>query len=425
MKHTYSGIKKTISVLICLGFVFCSKSGDSGNEAGSSTDVDSEEVTNNPPSAVSIETDILGNNVGITWEMATDDDGDRISYALIIGNETIIENLTTTFYALENLEYDTVYSGKLIISDGKEEIAVSLTFKTDIKLTYFAYSENSVYALNGYTGEEIWTNTAVGDTYESAPFYFSGKLFIGGDRKIYCLDAEEGNQIWEYDNPTNEYTSGEMFFRQTPIVDSDNNIIHVSAAGRPLSYGLDLDTGQELCKFFEEDSYYGVIGSVPISTHYNNSVISSTPINERPYGRIVQLNKLTGEKEWEYIGEHEFSYAPIIMDNECFILSNGGLYCIDLRTKERKWLLYNEQAHANLVVNEEELLYFVSGTQNGSSNLRSIRPDGSLIWERNLGVRAYHISYRDGKLLLNTSQGFQNDKIIVIDGTDGTEITTI
>lgn len=431
MNYRYS-FKKTMNfsikrlglVLLCLVFVCCSKKGGGGNDDDMAIIPDPGDSVNVPPSSVEISTSIFGNTAEIVWGMASDEDGDQVSYGLSLENETIGENLNSMIYFLEDLEYDTVYNGKLIISDGKASTEVTFSFKTDISLTYFAYSENNVYALNGYFGNLIWTNTLSGDSYSSAPFYYGDKLLIGGDRKVYCLNANDGVQVWEYDNPTNEYSSGEMYFRQTPIVDT-NNVVHVSAAGRPLSYGLDLDTGTEVWKFFEENSYYGVIGDVPISAHYQNSLVTSSPINQSPYGRIVQLNRLTGLKEWQYIGEHEFLYAPIIIGDHCYIMSNGGLYCIDLVDRERKWLLYNEQAHTNLAIDQEENLYMASGTQGGVSIVRSIRPDGSLLWEKSIGSRAYSMTYKEGKLWVYTSLGVQNDKIVVLDSQDGSEVAEI
>ncbi len=59
-------------------------------------------------------------------------------------------------------------------------------------------SDNSVYAINEGTGDEIWS-TATGDSVDSSPTVKDGSVYIGSDdNHVYALDAYDGDEEWSF-----------------------------------------------------------------------------------------------------------------------------------------------------------------------------------------------------------------------------------
>lgn len=79
-------------------------------------------------------TQITENSALLNWSAAIDPNNDKVTYTIFLGGTEVQTNLETTEFLLENLTAQTVYSGKVIASDGNEnesEAVFDLTTEED------------------------------------------------------------------------------------------------------------------------------------------------------------------------------------------------------------------------------------------------------------------------------------------------------
>ncbi|MEN6546520.1 MAG: PQQ-binding-like beta-propeller repeat protein [Armatimonadia bacterium] len=153
-------------------------------------------------------------------------------------------------------------------------------------------------------GLKISWRAPIGPGY-SGPAVAGGKVFItdyqkregGGAERVICLDEQAGTVLWTYENPGANYSkfaynSGP---RSTPTVDGDR--VYVLGAAGDL-YCLGTTDGALRWKLNLPEKYQAKIppwGYAASPLVYGDLLI--TPAGGAN-GRLVGLNKLTGEEVW-------------------------------------------------------------------------------------------------------------------------------
>lgn len=80
---------------------------------------------------------------------------------------------------------------------GFETDKVNSTPAVEDGVVYFGSNDNSVYAVDAESGEEIWS-FATGDRVLSSPAVAEGVVYVGSrDGGLYALDAGSGEQVWD------------------------------------------------------------------------------------------------------------------------------------------------------------------------------------------------------------------------------------
>ncbi len=75
----------------------------------------------------------------------------------------------------------------------------------------FQASKYGVIAINGATGDTLWTYPCVDQVYGAAVFLDISKdgiddvIMVGRDRQLYALNGKNGDLIWKYELQSNEY----------------------------------------------------------------------------------------------------------------------------------------------------------------------------------------------------------------------------
>lgn len=111
--------KSIVIVLLTLAFG-CSK------EEGQT------EERNLPPTAFQVTVETNGTAATLNWTAAQDPEGNNVTYSVLLGTETMAENLTVTSYDLHNLNFSTDYQGSVIASDETGlETSSSYNFSTE------------------------------------------------------------------------------------------------------------------------------------------------------------------------------------------------------------------------------------------------------------------------------------------------------
>lgn len=97
-------------LLLCMGsiFLFISCGEDEPNDP-----------QNQPPGTFSVSVaDITSESANLSWTASTDPDGDDVRYSVTLGTTTLVEDISTRSFTLENLTAETAYSGTVIANDG-------------------------------------------------------------------------------------------------------------------------------------------------------------------------------------------------------------------------------------------------------------------------------------------------------------------
>ena len=75
----------------------------------------------------------------------------------------------------------------------------------------FQPSKHGVFALDGLSGDTLWTHPCIDQMYGSAVFLDINRdrtpdaLMVGRDKQLYAIDASTGQDIWSYELTSNEY----------------------------------------------------------------------------------------------------------------------------------------------------------------------------------------------------------------------------
>ena len=121
-------------------------------------------------------------------------------------------------------------------------------------IIYFVSSDCHVWALDGNTGEDIWSfaDVKIGSSDSTPIIGADGKLYVGSDDgKVYALDGKTGEKIWEFE------AGGKV---SCPCIDKSGKIYLASMDHKV--YALDAQSGVEIWKFEADCAlYYSAIGA--------------------------------------------------------------------------------------------------------------------------------------------------------------------
>ena len=135
--------------------------------------------------------------------------GPDLIYISSRGTSPEIEDIDVKVFALEKTGervWDFKIEGGLInlpsCEGAKERVKKGYSgagYSKGNNILYFGATDNTVYALNGTTGEEIW-NFKTGGEIWTTPFHgWNEVLYTGSnDNKLYALDGKTGELLWEF-----------------------------------------------------------------------------------------------------------------------------------------------------------------------------------------------------------------------------------
>lgn len=150
---------------------------------------------------------------------------------------------------------------------------------------FFGAMSGSFYAVNRYTGEQIWTRQLPGWPY-SSPAVAEGKVFVlYHPGTIYALNADDGSVAW-----TVQFPSGAWDW-SSPAVDGKQVFF---AASYGYVYSLDISTGAV--------NWSAFVGGQPNSaiTVHAGRVYTGTHNFNNSSPTLVALDEYTGKQIWEY-----------------------------------------------------------------------------------------------------------------------------
>jgi outer membrane protein assembly factor BamB len=182
---------------------------------------------------------------------------------------------------------------------------------------YIAGSRGTFYALDAYTGKEIWNYPfeASPSSSGSSPTVYGGVVYIGSfwDGNVYALNATNGQKIWNF--TTN------AFVESSPAV--ANGVVYIGSDDGNF-YALNATDGAKIWNYTTSggESSPAVAGDVVYVGGFD--------------GNLYALNASNGAKLWNYTvqeppGFEEYSglrTSPSIVDGRVYIGSNDYIIMV-------------------------------------------------------------------------------------------------
>ncbi|MEO0470809.1 MAG: fibronectin type III domain-containing protein [Bacteroidota bacterium] len=88
---------------------------------------------NRPPATFRVEVMPALTSASLSWTTATDPDGDAVSYTVVLGSQTLVEDISQNAYELTGLDPDAEYSGSITASDPEGlSKKIDFSFRTEM-----------------------------------------------------------------------------------------------------------------------------------------------------------------------------------------------------------------------------------------------------------------------------------------------------
>lgn len=303
----------------------------------------------------------------------------------------------------------TSVAGAILTGAGIQAVAGAEATDED-PIVYVGSNENTLYAINANTGNEVWSFTEPSESiYLSSPTVVDGVVYVGSsDSILYAVDAKSGDEIWSFTNPSGGISSSPT------IVDG---VAYVGSSDSSL-YAVDTGTGTEEWSFTQPS---GEIISSP-------NVVDGVAYVGSSDSTLYAVDTATGTEEWSFTKlSGEINSSPIVADGTVFIGANDGtLYAVDTDTKNERWSFTKPSdaiRSSPAVVNET--VYF--GSNEGVLYALDITT-GDELWSftKPSGVIRSSPTIIDGILYVGSGQGSggfnQNGSVWAIDAENGDQI---
>jgi outer membrane protein assembly factor BamB len=259
----------------------------------------------------------------------------------IYGMEVVDQRALNERWARAELANDRIVAGALQVDD----------------VAYVATADNTLFALDSMTGEELWRfNTEF--SIWARPLYYEGQLFVTSlDRHLYALDAASGALNWKIElggaisarpviHPAEELIYVASFDRtlhalnlvdgveqwsaealdwiwSAPALDTESNVLYYADAAGNV-FAADAVTGVEVWKtaVHEMNVVEGVIQDPPLEVKgaiqaspvlFNGTVFIASEGNpESEEGLLVALDSETGAELWQKTTPAPLFSTPVI-----------------------------------------------------------------------------------------------------------------
>jgi outer membrane protein assembly factor BamB len=188
----------------------------------------------------------------------------------------------------------------------------------------YVEGNDGIYALDAYTGTELWSYPMPYHEMYSSPAVSEGVLFAGAAGKLLALDASSGTEVWSY--PT-AYPKDRVI-SSPAVVDG---VVYFGALYDNV-YALRASTGE---KIWNHTVRLGVDSAPAVS----GGVVYVSSTN----GILYALNAESGEEIWRFrvsdMLQRIYGYSPTVADGVVYVRSSDGgeLYAVDASTGDLKW----------------------------------------------------------------------------------------
>ncbi|XHH07697.1 MAG: PQQ-binding-like beta-propeller repeat protein [Candidatus Bathyarchaeia archaeon] len=208
--------------------------------------------------------------------------------------------------------------------DGAVRTSVTISGST----AYVGCFGGSVYALDGSTGNTVWTYKT-GDNVWSTPAEANGIVYVGSnDWSIYALNAQNGGLLWSFP------TGGGVF--SSPIV--VGNVVYVGSTDSNM-YALDAAKGVKIWNFTTAGQIRDTAAVVDGVVYVGCQVMAGT--QDAGNGVLYALNANTGALIWSSPTNDSDTYtnsSPAVVDGVVYVGSTDhNLYAFRASDGSTLW----------------------------------------------------------------------------------------
>ncbi len=301
----------------------------------------------------------------------TEEDSDNSSIEVIeVGKKTEIPQTTTNLEgnAAETISDENVVAENIDPNEPVEESKIVPVEKSPAPVSASA-SETEIFAnsggfrgpfgngvsryknipvsFDGAAGSNTLWKTKIPKHGYSSPVIWGNKLFLTGAdaqvREVYCFDKNSGKLLWS--KPADNITGSPV---QPPRVTEDTGlaastvstngkqIVAIFATGDIIAFDMD---GNRLWarNLGVPDNHYGHSSSL---INWENRVFVQYDTNKG--GKLLALNILSGETEWETVRSSKISWAsPILITvdgkKQLILSADPTVAAYDVETGEELW----------------------------------------------------------------------------------------
>jgi len=203
---------------------------------------------------------------------------------------------------------------------------------------YFGNSAGIIFCIDQTSAREIWRFDA-GGAMVSQPLVSEGKvIFQARSSKVFALDASKGSIVWtfEFGKPS-PHPWGWDYYDASPVVAGNNLLL---GTGDNNLYALGINDGKLAWKFSSQDK-------IRATPHLAGNKLYLSSYD----GFLYLLNPSTGKLENKYETDGVKLYTQLVgwdrtalvtrpallNNNVVFGSRDGGLYCLDVNTLDKKW----------------------------------------------------------------------------------------
>ncbi len=388
-------MKKTITIILLLIILSCSK------------DEDSPPQNTNPEQLKLESVSFQGQEVTIDWNDVVDADDDIIYYNIYINSILVAESNKSI--NTSHIEYNNEYDCRIIATDKNGGISeLEFTFESPkSKILFFsdfygnltaydlitdkilwesktshleahtAYKDiiysglNGINTINILSGEIVWTSTPSVNYNLEYRNIISDETYVyafDSDSNLYCVSIDNGEKLWE-----------RSFLNYYATLSIDESKIYVSSNNDDNLYALDKYSGNI------DWSFRLTSGATEINTNPlidDNNIYFGDNI-----GRFYSFNKNEGILNWSFdAGLYNNFYAsPTTYENTIIAATGNTLYAFDKETSNVKWSYYR----SNGGIESSPFIYnnnvYIGFSNNGTGELVCLNADdGNVKWKYDL-----------------------------------------
>ena len=203
-------------------------------------------------------------------------------------------------------------------------------------VVYFGSGDGNVYALDGASGDLLWT-FRTGDVVHSSPAYADGVVYFGSwDSYFYAVDAKTGTEKWRFHGGEDPLIHNQVGFQSSPAI--VNGVVYTGCRDSKL-YAIDAATGREKWHFDAAGSW--VISSPAV---VQGKVIFGTSDSSL----FLVLDAETGKELVRQQGKAFVFSSPSVSGNTVYVgVLNGTLEARDLASGNVIWEFQTEASKRN------------------------------------------------------------------------------
>ena len=251
---------------------------------------------------------------------------------------------------------DAASGAMLWVAEGVADVYAPTAAEGMVFITRFGEEGVVLNALNGDTGEVVWT-TLLGESSYGSPSALDGRVFVTGSAEedkapaILAFDIESGESVWRS-------------AAETPVTLVGAGRDHVFATGEAGLVALEAASGEPVWRFQPVPDAPGGVWAVdgPIVTDDVLYVGTGPALgdNSSPSqaGVVYAIDVPTGEPIWQTEISGGVAYGPAATADVVAVAAGlrGGLYILDASSGEVAWYYPNRTGNAAGVAAKDDWL---------------------------------------------------------------------